>query len=698
MQETAEGDGAGERATSRLRLGWEIAAASFIVLFQELALIRWLPGQVRVLAYFPNLVLISAFLGLGLGALRSRGRPFLWMWPASLTLLTAAAWSMSGIAFTQSGVSEHLWLLYFDLPRTAPVVDGIRLPIVLCFVLTAVSFIPLGQFVARRLKILGDSGDSLYGYGCDLGGSLLGVILFAATCFLQWFPIAWFVTILGAGVFLCLGHRRVMLIHILCGLAVIALVWRAENASWYSPYYALRLGRDPVDSSLSILTNGSLHQSMLPLRKADRPPNWQQAAIREGYHIPYRLLRSVPKRVLVLGAGSGNDVAVALDEGAEQIDAVEIDPVIIDIGARLHPDHPYSSPRVRVFNTDARAFLNHTDGKYDLIVFGTLDSMTRLSALSNVRLDNFVYTSDCLRAASRHLGENAVIAMYYMVSVPYIEDRLAGMLMAAVRNQPLVVARGYRKFNRIYMAGPHFPHAAQLTAAEQPPLESLNLPTDDWPYLYLERRGVSAFYLSLIGIFAVLSIASLLVVSPELRASVLRGRIDKEMFFFGMAFLLLEAKLTTEMNLVWGSTWLTSAVVFASVLIMILAGTLLTRVHPLAWRSAAIALIVSLVLCYLFPIGRVAGFSVLIRLLASLLYVGFPVFFASICFALLFAQRSDPNLAFGWNLLGAVFGGLLEFLSMALGLKAMILLAILAYLAAIFFESTGRSRPKASEV
>ena len=42
----------------------ELFLASFIVLFQELVLIRWLPGQVRVLAYFPNLILLSAFLGL----------------------------------------------------------------------------------------------------------------------------------------------------------------------------------------------------------------------------------------------------------------------------------------------------------------------------------------------------------------------------------------------------------------------------------------------------------------------------------------------------------------------------------------------------------------------------------------------------------------------------------------------------------
>ena len=53
------------------REGWELLAASFVVLFQELALIRWLPVEVRVAAYFPNLILIGAFLGLGIGALRA---------------------------------------------------------------------------------------------------------------------------------------------------------------------------------------------------------------------------------------------------------------------------------------------------------------------------------------------------------------------------------------------------------------------------------------------------------------------------------------------------------------------------------------------------------------------------------------------------------------------------------------------------
>jgi hypothetical protein len=66
----------------------------------------------------------------------------------------------------------------------------------------------------------------------------------------------------------------------------------------------------------------------------------------------------------------GNDVAAARRHGASQVDAVEIDPEVIGLGRALHPEHPYSSPRVRVINDDARSFFAPADGQYDMIVFG----------------------------------------------------------------------------------------------------------------------------------------------------------------------------------------------------------------------------------------------------------------------------------------------------------------------------------------
>jgi spermidine synthase len=670
-----------EHSIARLRL--ELLAASFAVLFQELALIRWLPGQVRVLAYYPNLVLLAAFLGLGVGCLLAARRSLFVVWPWLLVAVAASAVALSGVIFTQNSASEHLFLLYYDLPRSAPVVDDVRPPIVAFFVMAAVAFVPLGQFVAVRLQEFRRRGRPLAGYVWDLAGSLLGVTLFTALGFTGAFPWLWFAAFLAVGAALVESGRQ-RLAYTVAALAVLGLVRRGEKAEVYSPYYAISVHHDERLGALDVLTNGSLHQTALPLSRDVALPA-EMARVRDGYHLPYRLMAAPPQRALVVGAGTGNDVAVLLDEGAAHVDAVEIDPQILRLG-RLHPSHPYDSPRVTAHNTDARSFLNNTRESYDVIVFGTLDSMTRLSALSNVRLDNFVYTVDCLRAARRHLNPGGGIVLYFMAGSPYIDQRLAGMVTAAFGEVPLQSVEFYSLFNRIYMAGPAFdarqgPERRARAAAHLKELAGMELPSDDWPYLYLARRGVSAFYLTLAGLLAALACAAVAAASPAMRAGLSgRGGIDGPMFLFGAGFLLLETRAVTDMGLLWGSTWLTSAVVFGSILAVLLAATLVTA----AWRVPAGAsmagLVVSLLVSYALPTERLLGSHVAVKLLLSALFIGAPVFFAGLSFAALFRDADSSDRAFGWNLLGAVFGGLLELLSMALGLKALLLVALAAYL------------------
>ena len=673
------------------RVGAELFTASFVVLFQELTLIRWLPGQVRVLAYFPNLILLSAFLGLGLGCLRAGRRPLIWLWPFSLGLVVAAGFGMSRIAFTQNAATEHLWLLYYDLPANAPVIGDVRLPIVLAFILSALSFVPLGQFVAERLREFRARSSSLWGYSWDILGSLAGVVSFALVCLLRSFPVVWFAVFLSAG-FLFVASARRRWVYVFAAGAILLLVSKAERADRYSPYYALRVDPDVNRGIFQILANGSLHQVAVDLKRSGpMGDDWHQS-VRAGYHLPYELAGQRPKRVLVLGAGTGNDVAVALDEGAEQVDAVEIDPEILKIGKDIHPDRPYLSARVRVINTDARSFLNESQEKYDLIVFGTLDSMTRLSALSNVRLDNFIYTVDCLEAARTHLAAGGGLVMYFMVATDYIDRRLGGMLTQTFGAPPFTVKRYFELFNRIYMAGPAFAGLAGEERAARAPsalraLLRIELPSDDWPYLYLQRRQIGAFYLELMAIIAVLAVAGVVVASQEMRRSLSsRRRADGEMFFFGLAFLLLETKSVTAMNLAWGATWLTSAVVFGSILAMILLATLITQLRPIPWPVGMAGLIVSLLVAYVAPTQLLLRLDTTMKLGLSVLFVGVPIFFAAVCFALIFRDRDEADLAFGWNLLGAVAGGLLEFLSMAIGIRALSLLALAAYLCALLIR------------
>ena len=117
---------------------------------------------------------------------------------------------------------------------------------------------------------------------------------------------------------------------------------------------------------------------------------------------------------------------------------------------------------------------------------------------------------------------------------------------------------------------------------------------------------------------------------------------------------------------------------------------------PLPWNWAAAGLVLTLFATYLIPTEALVGRSAIVRLLLSVLMVGGPIFFASVCFALRFRVRPAADIAFGWNLLGAVAGGLLEFLSMSLGLKALTLIAIVAYLSAFLIRSR-TSEPQVTE-
>jgi hypothetical protein len=79
--------------------------------------------------------------------------------------------------------------------------------------------------------------------------------------------------------------------------------------------------------------------------------------------------------------------------------------------------------------------------------------------------------------------------------------------------------------------------------------------------------------------------------------------------------------------------------------------------------------------------------KILARRALSALFIGAPIFFAATLFASAFASRKESGLSFGWNLLGAVAGGLLEFLTMLVGIKALHLIALTLYLAVALVRS-----------
>ncbi|HEX6018082.1 MAG TPA: SAM-dependent methyltransferase [Burkholderiaceae bacterium] len=142
--------------------------------------------------------------------------------------------------------------------------------------------------------------------------------------------------------------------------------------------------------------------------------------------LPYHLLRR--PRVLVLGAGAGAEVLQAHYHGARQIDAVELNPQIVDLVRRRFADYAggiYSTNAgseiartVRVHVAEARGFVAASEQRYDLIHVALLDSFSASSAGLYALSENYLYTVQALRDDLRLLEAGGLLAITRWIALP----------------------------------------------------------------------------------------------------------------------------------------------------------------------------------------------------------------------------------------------------------------------------------------
>ena len=141
----------------------------------------------------------------------------------------------------------------------------------------------------------------------------------------------------------------------------------------------------------------------------------------------------------MLGSGTGNDVAAAVRNGAGDVTGVEIDPVILQEGRKLHFEQPYSSPHVHAILNDARSYLQNSNHRFDVIVFAFLDSHTTSSYYSTIRIDNYVYTLEALRRAKTLLKPDGIMVIKFAVLNPWIAGRLYELAQTVFGNPAVTV-------------------------------------------------------------------------------------------------------------------------------------------------------------------------------------------------------------------------------------------------------------------
>jgi len=134
--------------------------------------------------------------------------------------------------------------------------------------------------------------------------------------------------------------------------------------------------------------------------------------------LPYHLLRR--PRVLVLGAGAGADVLQAHYHGARQIDAVELNPQVVDLVRRRFADFAGGiySTIARVHVAEARGFVAASEDRYDLIQVALLDSFSASSAGLYALSENYLYTVEALQDDLRHLQPGGLLAVTRWVALP----------------------------------------------------------------------------------------------------------------------------------------------------------------------------------------------------------------------------------------------------------------------------------------
>ena len=191
-----------------------------------------------------------------------------------------------------------------------------------------------------------------------------------------------------------------------------------------------------IPGALLVNVNGLPHQAYFPAVG----PNGETNPL---YNRTYDAIKGNKlDDVLVIGAGGGNDVSVALKRGAKHVDAVEIDPRLYDLGKSHHPDRPYSDPRVDAHIGDGRAFLESTDKKYDLIVLALPDSLTLVSGNSALRLESYLFTKEAFEAARDHLKPDGVFSLYNYYREGWLIDRYAGTARDVFGHDPCVIGLG----------------------------------------------------------------------------------------------------------------------------------------------------------------------------------------------------------------------------------------------------------------
>ncbi len=685
-----------EKFINRNNILLKIIVACALSLFLELSIIRIHSSYIHFFSFLKNISLISCFLGLGIGyALKNYKLVSLnWIFPLlflqivmiyflSDTPVSSALFNPIQERMTMgqdtANTVIHLILIYFFL--------------IFIFIFNALCFVPLGHLISRLMKNV----ENLKAYSFNLLGSILGILLFIFFSFVQTPPLVWivfsFIIFLYLVKFNLKGYY-LSIISVFCLTIILSLNIKNKNSTIYSPYQNITIEHltTPLNPVI-IKTSHFFYQAVLNLsdeisHMTDKiafgnimGENVDIIHEREFYELPYLISKNKPNKILIVGSGSGNDVAAANRQKISNIHAVEIDPVIVNIGNNLHPEKPYANENVKIIINDARSFINNVNHKYDLIVYGLLDSQMNLSSKGGIRLDSYVYTLEAFKEAKNKLSDDGFIAISFFAQSPEIAFKIYRMLSETFLSDPIVLKSEVNsRYVFVISKNINYSFKTQnlnffkITNEFYNANLEVDLSSDDWPFLYMAKKVYPISYLIIV---IILSLSSIIFLKKFTRIG--KNNFSYTCFFLGAGFMLVETKCITEFAKIYGSTWLVNAIVISSILLMaFLANYLVIKKIKINFKINYLLILISIFIGYYF-------FTYIDTKLNILFYpiiLTLPILFSGIAFSRELLKIDSTSQALFANILGAMVGGFLEYNSMYFGFSFLYILAGLLYLLA----------------
>jgi hypothetical protein len=236
----------------------------------------------------------------------------------------------------------------------------------------------------------------------------------------------------------------VMVVVTVCGEAVLPTLRPeaakvpagGEEAHGWGPVFRVDVGPAPnFDDRKFLIHDGTWGSGIF---RFDGDPESLTRFDADPRSWPFALLGEPPEHQLIIGSAGGNEILASLYHDSEDIQAVELNPVTVDLlegRYREYSGNLLGFPEVSLTQGDGRSYLARSDDRYDLVWFVAPDSYAANNAASSgafVLSESYLYTTEMITETLEHLSDDGIsVAQFGEVDFAARPNRTARYVVTA---------------------------------------------------------------------------------------------------------------------------------------------------------------------------------------------------------------------------------------------------------------------------